>query len=104
MVRAVRGAQLHRRSRADHERSMEGRDRRRRGCRAFRCEELRPCRRERLEGLTPVTDFETAPSVDCPFCHAFLSVKDEMCWRCEKVFLDPRELWHRYELERARGC
>ena len=51
-----------------------------------------------------MTDFETAPSVDCPFCHAFLSVKDEMCWRCEKVFLDPRELWHRYELERARGC
>jgi hypothetical protein len=36
------------------------------------------------------------PSIDCPFCAAYVYVTDDACWRCGRVFTGG-ELMERYE-------
>lgn len=43
-----------------------------------------------------MTDRHITPSVECPFCHAYVSVTDDACYRCGRVFTG-RELWEIYE-------
>ena len=42
-------------------------------------------------------DVQIPPSVPCPTCGKIIVVSDDMCWSCERMFANPRELWERYE-------
>ena len=39
------------------------------------------------------------PSIACPTCGRCLTVTDDACWACGRVF-HPRELWEMYQSHR----